>query len=187
MASQTKNALAFRRAARERVPIEVENYYVPFDRWYLIRFFPMNGEGMVIIVQDMTERRRAEEALRESETRFRALAEASPGLIWQADPKGNAVYLNPRFRELLGVPLKDLMGTAWHKLVHPDDLPSYVAALDKAIRQHGRLRHRVRVKRMDGEWRWLETNALPWFISEGEYAGHVGISIDITEALETAG
>jgi PAS domain S-box-containing protein len=185
-ANEDESGLAYRRAANERVPVEVENYYVPFGRWYLIRFFPMNGDGMAIIVQDINERRRAEEGLRESETRFRALAEASPGLIWQVDTNGNAVYLNPRFRELLGVPLKDLMGTAWHKVVHPQDLPSYVAALNKAVRQHGRLRHRVRVKRMDGEWRWLETNALPWFTSEGEYAGHVGISIDISEALETA-
>lgn len=185
-ASDDESGRAFQRAARERVPIEVENYYAPFDRWYLIRFFPMNGDGMAIIVQDITERRRAEEALRESETRFRALAEASPGLIWQVDPKGNAVYLNPGFRELLGVPLKDLMGTAWHEVVHPQDLSSYVAALDKAIRQHARLRHRVRVRRKDGEWRWLETNAFPWFTSEGEYAGHVGISIDISEVLETA-
>ncbi|WP_151637451.1 PAS domain S-box protein [Noviherbaspirillum aerium] len=186
-ASEDESGLGFQRAVSERVLVEVENYYVPFNRWYLIRFFPMNGERMAIIVQDITERRRAVEALRESETRFRALAEASPGLIWQLDATGNAIYLNPRFRELLGVPLKDLMGAAWHKVVHPQDLPSYVAAIDKAIREHGRLQHRVRVKRKDGEWRWLETNALPWFTSEGEYAGHVGISIDISEALEAAG
>lgn len=185
-ASDDESGLAFRRAARDRMPVEVENYYAPFGRWYLIRFFPMSQNRMAIIVQDITERRRAEDALRESETRFRALAEASPGLIWQVDVRGNAVYMNPRFRELLGVPLKDLMGAAWHKVVHPHDLPSYVAALDKAIRQHGRLLHRVRVKRKDGEWRWLETNALPWFTSEGEYAGHVGISIDISEVLEAA-
>lgn len=185
-ASDDESGLAFRRAARERVPVEVENYYAPFGRWYLLRYFPMNGDGMAIVVQDITERRRTEEALRESETRFRALAEASPGLIWQVDPQGNAVYMNPRFRELLGVPLKDLTGAKWHKVVHPQDLPSYLAALDKAIRQHGRLRRRVRVKRKDGEWGWLETNALPWFTSEGEYAGHVGISIEISAALETA-
>jgi PAS domain S-box-containing protein len=185
-ASDDESGLAFRRAAREGVPTEVENYYAPFGRWYLIRFFPISGSGMVMIVQEITERRLAVEALRESETRFRALAEASPGLIWQLDGKGNAIYLNPRFRELLGVPLKDLMGTAWHKVVHPQDLPLYVAAIGKALRERARLRHRVRVKRRDGEWRWLETNALPWFTSEGEYAGHVGISIDCSEALEAA-
>ena len=174
----------FRRAMSERIPVEVENYYAPFDHWYLIRFFPMNKNGLAMAIQDTTERRRIEDALRESETRFRALAEASPGLIWQVDSKGGAVYLNPRFRELLGKPLKDLMGTEWHGVVHPGDLQGYVEALDTAIRQRARLLTRVRVRRKDGEWRWLESSALPWFTAEGNYAGHVGISIEITEAVE---
>lgn len=174
----------FRRAMSEHIPVEVESYYAPFDHWYLIRYFPMNQNGFAMAIQDTTERRRIEDALRESETRFRALAEASPGLIWQVDVNGSAVYLNPRFRELLGMPLKDLMGTGWHVVVHPEDLQSYVQALNTAVRQHARLLARLRVRRKDGEWRLLETNALPWFTAEGVYAGHVGISIEIAEAVE---
>lgn len=184
-AHDDESGRAYRRAMSEQAMVEVENFFVPFNRWYSLRFFPMNANGMAIIVQDITERMRVEEALRESESRLRALAEASPGLIWQVDTKGSALYLNPRFRELVGVPLKDLVGTAWHSVIHPHDLGPYLAALDKAIRQRGGLRHRVRIKRRDGEWCWLETNALPWFTSEGDYAGHVGISIDISEAIET--
>ncbi len=176
----------FRRAMEERIPVEVENYYPPFDHWYLIRFFPINENGLAMVIQDTTERRRIEDALRESETRFRALAEASPGLIWQVDSTGGAVYLNPRFRELLGKPLKELMGAGWHGVVHPEDLQGYVQALDTAIRQRARLLTRVRVRREDGEWRWLESSALPWFTAEGSYAGHVGISVEISAAVETA-
>lgn len=185
-ASDDEFGPAFRRAMSERVPVEVESYYAPFDHWYLIRFFPMNKNGMAMAIQDTTERRRIEDALRESETRFRALAEASPGLIWQVDAKGGAVYLNPRFRELLGKPLKDLMGMGWHAVVHPEDLRNYIQALEAAVRQHARLLTRVRVKRKDGEWRWLESSALPWFTAEGNYAGHVGISIELNEAVEVA-
>jgi PAS domain S-box-containing protein len=183
-ASDDEFGQGFRRAMSERIPVEVEDYYAPFDHWYLIRYFPMNQNGFAMAIQDTTERRRIEDALRESETRFRALAEASPGLIWQVDAKGGAVYLNPRFRELLGRPLKDLMGTGWHVVVHPEDLRNYAQALDAAVRQHARLLTRVRVRRKDGEWRWLESSALPWFTAEGVYAGHVGISIEIAEAVE---
>ena len=63
-ASEDESGLGFRRAARERVPVEVETYYAPFGRCYLIRFFPMNGGGMAIIVQDITQRRRGEKAVR---------------------------------------------------------------------------------------------------------------------------
>ncbi|OWW20677.1 PAS domain-containing protein [Noviherbaspirillum denitrificans] len=178
--------LEYRRAMSGRMAVRFEHYDEHYQAWTELTASPMEDGGILLCANDITERRRAVETLRESETRFRALAEASPGLIWQVDVEGNAVYLNPGFRELLGVPPKDLMGAAWHKMVHPQDLPSYAAALDKAIRQHERLRHRVRVKRKDGERRWLETNALPWFTAEGQYAGHVGISIDISEALETA-
>lgn len=183
-ASDNEFGQGFRRAMSERIPVEVEDYYAPFDHWYLIRYFPMNQNGFAMAIQDTTERRRIEDALRESETRFRVLAEASPGLIWQVDAKGGAVYLNPRFRELLGRPLKDLMGTGWHVVVHPEDLRNYAQALDAAVRQHARLLTRVRVRRKDGEWRWLESSALPWFTAEGVYAGHVGISIEIAEAEE---
>jgi PAS domain S-box-containing protein len=132
---------------------------------------------------DLVERIRAEDALRESETRFRALAEASPALIWQVDPLGNAVYLNPRYRELLGQAATDLMGFGCRSLVYPDDRAAYMAAIEQAQRQRARLKHRVRVRNKCGNWRWLESYALPWFTAEGEYAGHVGISIDVTEAV----
>jgi PAS domain S-box-containing protein len=154
--------------------------HYPFDRD--LRMLDLYCQQAVEIVHRLG----LENALRESESRFRALAEVSPGLIWQLDPNGNAVYTNPCYREMLGKASKDLLGTGWHQLVHPDDASAYISAVAQAQRQRTRLQHRVRVRNKYGEWRWLESNALPWFTSEGDYAGHVGISIDVTEAMQAA-
>jgi PAS domain S-box-containing protein len=188
----TEGGRGFYRAMGEREPVTVLNFYAPFARWYAIRFFPTADGGITIVFQDVTERKREEDAIKESESRFRALAEASTGLVWQVDQQGNAVYLNPRFREMLDRPLKQLMGTGWHSVVHPDDLAGYVAALQEAIQQRAPLRSRVRAKMKEGDWRWLESSAMPCFSADGDYVGHVGSSIVVTdnidiEAIEAAG
>ena len=90
------------------------------------------------------ERRRADAQLRDSEERFRALAKASPGLIWQSDAEGRPVYLYPRYRELLG--LTDEVLAAWHTILHPADAPAYIHALERALRRRAPLHHEVRVR-----------------------------------------
>ena len=145
------------------------------------------GHGIDVTTHVQT-REKAEGALRASEARFRAMAEASPALTWQVDACGNAVYLNQRFMDLIGLTLEELMSTGWRSIIHPDDVPGYVAAFEQALRDRSRFQQRVRVKTAEGEWRWLKSYALPWFTADGEYAGHAGISIDITDAVnaETA-
>ena len=145
------------------------------------------GHGIDVTAHVQT-RKKAEEALRESEARFRAVAEASPALTWQVDTHGNAVYLNQRFMDRFGMTAEALMPIGWHSIIHPDDAPGYIAALEQALRDHSRFQQRVRVKTAAGEWRWLKSYALPWFTAADEYAGHVGMSIDITDAVnaETA-
>ncbi|MEN3365487.1 MAG: diguanylate cyclase [Burkholderiales bacterium] len=138
---------------------------------------------MVGTIQDITERKLVEEALRASEARFRALAEASPALITQMDPKGNVVYLNQRHRELFGAAV-GLLNTGWHAIIHPDDATDCMAAIKQALRNRTRFQRRVRVKTGNGDWRWLESYGMPWFAAGGQYAGHVFISIDINEAVQ---
>jgi PAS domain S-box-containing protein len=181
----TEELKAMGRAA----PHEKELFRKDGSRWWgLIAMKQLNGEEAVAYIVDITERKRAEQSLRESEARFRALAEASPALIWQVDPQGNAVYLNQRYRYMFGRSLEELMPTGWRGLLHPDDAPAYIAAFERALHDRAHLRHRVRARTAEGEWRWLKSYALPWFTVRDEYAGHVGISIDITEAVaaETA-
>ena len=145
------------------------------------------GHGVDVTAHVQT-RKKTEEALRESEERFRAIAEASPALTWQVDTNGNAVFLNQRFMDMFGMNAEALMPTGWQSIIHPDDAASYVAGIGKALRDRSHFQQRVRVKTAAGEWRWFKSYALPWFTADKEYAGHVGMSIDITDVAtaETA-
>ncbi|MEN3295722.1 MAG: diguanylate cyclase [Burkholderiales bacterium] len=183
-ARDDESGRAYRRAIAERVPVSVENFFVPFKRWYLIRFFPMDEGGVAVVIEDINERKRAEQALRESEAKFRALAETSPALISQVDPHGKAIYLNQRCLDLFGENESRLLGTGWHSIVHPDDAAACIAAMEQALRDRVRFHRRVRVKSKQGKWHWLDAYAAPWFTADGQYAGHVCVAIDITEAVQ---
>ncbi|HKX54406.1 MAG TPA: PAS domain-containing protein, partial [Nitrosospira sp.] len=175
----TSRATEELKAMGRAAPHEKELFRKDGSRWWgLIAMKQLNGVEAVGYVVDITERKRVEQSLRESEARFRALAEASPALIWQVDPQGNAVYLNQRYRYMFGKSLEELMPTGWRRLLHPDDAPAYIAAFERALHDRAHLRHRVRAKTVEGEWRWLKSYALPWLTARDEYAGHVGISID---------
>ncbi|SFH28892.1 PAS domain S-box-containing protein [Nitrosospira sp. Nsp14] len=152
--------------------------------WGLFTAKQLDAGESVGYVIDITKRQRAEQNLRESEARFRALAEASPALIWQVDAQCHVVYLNQVFLDTFGMSACELMPNGWQSFLHPDDAPGYIAALEQAVRKRSRLQHRVRVKNAQGEWRWLKSYALPWFTAADEYAGHVGVSIDITALLD---
>lgn len=171
-------------------PVSIDKRYVRpdgtvvFANSIVSRIDSDGGPPSVLAVTiDLTERKRALDALAESEERFRALAEASPALIWQFDPHGSAVYFNARSDEILGVPREALLGTGWQAVIHPDDLAKYLQQLEQALREMKATPLRVRLKCADGEWHWMKSHAAPWFTAAGEYAGHVGITVDINDTV----
>lgn len=141
------------------------------------------GYLILAVTVDLTDRKRAQDAVAESEAKFRALAEASSALIWQLNPEGSVVYINPRHEVLLGIPPEQLLGYGWMYIVHEDDRADALARVKEAIRMKAPTQRRVRIRFVDGQWHWMEAHLAPWFTAQGDYAGHVGIALDIDDAV----
>ena len=109
----------YRRAAAENVTVRFEFFYPPHDRWYEIHAYP-SPDGLSVYFRDVSDRKRAEIALRESEQRFRQLADAMPQIVWTARPDGNIDYLNRRWTEFTGLP-ETVGNDGWGSILHPDD------------------------------------------------------------------
>jgi PAS domain S-box-containing protein len=150
------------------------------------RISPAHGEngeivGYVAIKRDITERIRVEAALRESESRFRSMADSCPSMLWVTGPTGEVDFLNRGYREFSGLTLEETHGYKWRSLIHPDDAPEYLEKFDKAMRAHTSFSAEGRVRRADGEWRMIGSRGEPRFSLNGKYLGHIGLRADITE------
>jgi PAS domain S-box-containing protein len=137
-------------------------------------------------LEDRTEKERAKEALRESEERFRIMADGCPAMMWVTDATGGSQFINRAYREFCGIGYPEAEGMKWKLLIHPDDAPHYVPAFQQAVRERRPFRGEVRIRRADGEWRWLDTHAEPRFSPSGEFLGHVGLSPDVTARKQAA-
>jgi len=158
-------------------------------RWTNVRAAPLrNPDGSVArwigMNIDVDARRQAESALRESDGRFRVLAEASPALIYQFDDGARLTYANRRCQEMLGMQAGTGPEEGWCAGLHPDDAPRYIERVRIAVATRTPFQQRMRARAADGRWHWFESHGAPLFGQGGAYRGHVGIAIDVTEAVE---
>jgi PAS domain S-box-containing protein len=135
----------------------------------------------IAIKHDISEHLAVEEALHESEDRFRVMADSCPTMMWVTDAEGGAQFINKTYREFAGATSEQVEGGKWQLLIHPDDAAGYVGAFERAVREHKPFRAEARVRRADGEWRWLGSYATPRSSPGGTFLGHVGLSSDITQ------
>jgi PAS domain S-box-containing protein len=152
-------------------------------------------QAMLIIglLWQRARNRKADLRLRESEKRFRLMADTTPALIWMCDEEGTVTYLNDRRIDFTGRDLAAGFGDLWSAYIHPDDVQSVQAANRRALEKQQGYSKEYRLRRRDGVYRWMLDVAAPRVNGDGSFAGFVGSAADITdqklaqEALEKIG
>jgi PAS domain S-box-containing protein len=184
--------------ARERVRAALagaEEYEVEYrladtsqgDRWVhgrgeVIRDETGKPTRMIGLNFDVTNRRRAEEQVRESEARFRSLADSSPALMWTTRPGGVREFVNQAYVDFAGLSYDEALNLDWRSRLFPDDLPLILKAQIEGESSRKPFSLEGRYLRGDGEWRWLKSFSQPRFDPAGAFSGFVGIAFDITDA-----
>ncbi|MEW6501435.1 MAG: PAS domain S-box protein, partial [Thermodesulfobacteriota bacterium] len=138
----------------------------------------------VVLAHDVTEQRRAEDALRESELRFRTLADSGQALIWTATTDKLCDYFNRPWLEFTGRALEQELGNGWAEGVHPDDFSACLATYVRAFDRREKFTMSYRLRRHDGVYRWIVDTGSPRYDSQGNFLGYIGHCLDITERKE---
>jgi PAS domain S-box-containing protein len=135
------------------------------------------------VLQDISERRHMEHALRASEQRFRTMADNVPVLIWVSDLNGRLEFVNQPYLQFFGLSQEQLRDFDWRGMLHPEDADQYRAQRADGVRRAGAWEAQARVRRADGAWRWIQSRANPILNSAGEVVVYVGSSTDLTDLL----
>jgi PAS domain S-box-containing protein len=169
-------------------------------RWFLIRAVPLrdsNGgisrwygtnvdiEDLKRAKEEIIERKRSQEQLLESETRFQVMADTAPVLIWMTGTDGLCNYFNKPWLEFTGRTMEQEVGTGWTEGVYPDDVQGCFDIFLPAFHARRPFRMEYRLRRADGEYRWVIESGIPRYAG-GEFAGYIGSNIDITDLKHAA-
>ena len=155
------------------------------ELWVRIAATPVfndNGEfdGALAMMSDITERKLAEEALQESEKRFRLVANTAPVMIWMSGLDKKPTYFNQLWLDFTGLSETELQnGLAG--VVHPEDYPQCHDIYCRGFDQRQPFRKEGRLRRHDGQYRWMLDIGVPRFHKDGSFAGYIGSCIDVTD------
>ncbi len=142
----------------------------------------LGGETCILaVVANITDRKQAERAVLESEARFRLIANTAPALIWMSGTDKLCNYFNQPWLEFTGRRLEQELGNGWLDCVHSDDLQKCLDTYTQYFDRRERFSLEYRLRRHDGEYRWVQDVGVPRFNSDGSYAGFVGCCMDITD------
>ena len=140
--------------------------------------------GIVILVSDVTEQRVAERAIRESEARFRRIANNAPVIMWVTRLDRHREFVNDAYLRFTGIPRDKVNDHEWRDFIHPDDFDRIVVESMAGEASRRPFSLEARYKRGDGDYRWLRSVSSPRFGPDGELLGFIGAAFDVTVAKE---
>lgn len=145
----------------------------------------VKGEScMLTIATDITELRRTTSLLQESEQRFRLMADAAPVLIWLSDVEGRRTFVNRQWLEFVGSSMDAELGKGWLGSVHPADQERCLSVVRDALARREGFSMEYRLRRHDGDYRWVLDRGTPRLDASGNLAGYIGSCTDITDRRE---
>jgi PAS domain S-box-containing protein len=171
----------YRKAAEERSTVTFTSYYPDHDRWYEVHAYPARHGGLSVYFRDATERIKAEQNLRDSETRFRQMADSIPQIVWITDAAGNAEFFNKQWGVYTGASFYPTTAADISaRFVHPDDDARTVQAWEAARREARTFIVEHRIRSATGEYRWFLVRAEPYRDPDsGEIVRWFGTSTDV--------
>ena len=136
---------------------------------------------LVVALVASLARRRTDRTRRESEGRFRLLSSAAPVMMWIAGPDKLRTDVNRPWLDFIGQSIAAVLGTGWTNSVHPGDLSRCLEAYRNAFDRREAFRMEYRLRRHDGEYRWILDTGAPRFLEDGSFEGYIGSAIDVTD------
>jgi PAS domain S-box-containing protein len=158
-------------------------FWEQYKRYIIIGIFLLWTQALIILglLWQRQKRRRVEAALRESEERFRLVANAAPVMIWMSGPDKLCTYVNQPWQTFTGRSIHDELGNGWAEGVHAEDSEQCMETFAKAVDQREPFEMEYRLRRYDGEYRWVLDLGVPRFNANGSLAGYIGSCLDVTE------
>jgi PAS domain S-box-containing protein len=151
---------------------------------YAFRVGDPDDHCVAVLFKDISQRRQTEEALRESEERFRAVSNLVPDLLWRSDAAGNTTWYNDRWIEYTGQTPQGALGWGWIDAIHPDDRARSAESYRHAAERGQTLQQEHRIRRHDGEYRWFLVRAEPQLDENEEVIYFFGTATDVHEQHE---
>jgi PAS domain S-box-containing protein len=157
--------------------------------WELYKWYVIAGVSLFIfqallifgLLWQRAGRLKSEKAVRESEERFRLVANTAPVLIWMSGRDKLFTYFNQPWLEFTGLPMEVQLGNGWAEFVHPEDWKSFMDTYTVRFDRREQFHREYRLRRRDGEYRWVLDIGVPRLNPDGSFAGYIGSCIDVTE------
>jgi PAS domain S-box-containing protein len=177
-------------SALERVRVSNAPVVLTYDllianqnKTFEARVLPLQPDECITVIRNITESRHTLDALKESELRFRVLADAVPVMIWMSNIDRRFIYVNRVWEKFTGQNSEQAKGDGWSSVVHPEDLSRLVSTYRAAFERRMDFSIRCRLRRQDGVYPWILMNGRPRETSQGRFVGYIGTCTDVTDRL----